>query len=231
MENSQYSCGSNTKDKCLSVVSRKAVVRREMGPRDSLIRRHVYVRTSFRHRLCAALNLRKYRGNMVFECLEGGQLYPNPFDKIKPKKADKPTPEAPKKPLWTRIAFAAVHVGIGGFVAAFLVSQRASWVRTMTVIRPLSKSGTAKPAQLYVEVAGHPRGYGHPLLIKDCALAPTKMNKDIMMILAGQDGKFAFHPVGSKIGGKQMPPGGDIAKINILKIWRELGGKIEYNPN
>ncbi|KAH9478625.1 hypothetical protein JR316_0009082 [Psilocybe cubensis] len=170
-------------------------------------------------------------GNMTFACLEGGQLYPNPFETIKPKKVNDSTPEPPKKPLWTRVAFAAVHVGIGGFIAAFLLSQRSSWVRTMSIVRPVSRSGTAKPAQLYVEVSGHPRGYGHPLLMKECALAPTKMDKDIMLVLAGKDGKFAFHPVGSKIGGKQMPSDGDVAKINMLKMWREYGGKIEYNPN
>ncbi|PPQ84127.1 hypothetical protein CVT25_003340 [Psilocybe cyanescens] len=173
-----------------------------------------------------------YMGNMVYECLEGGQLYHNPFEKVKPKKADESTTETPTKPLWTRMAFAAFHVGIGGFVAAFLISQRASWVRSMTVVRPIStKPGSTKPTRIFIEVAGHPTGYGHSMLIKDCALAPTKMNKDIMMILAGRDGKFAFHPVGSTIGGKQMPATGDIAKVNMLKIWKELGGKIELSAN
>jgi len=167
---------------------------------------------------------------MVYECWEGGQLYHNPLRQINTQKKTvedptTPTEEKPQKPMWTRIAFGAFHCGLGGLVAAFLLSQRASWVRSMTIVRPISKK--AHP-QLFIEVAGHPNGYGHPFSLSDCKLAPTHLNKDIMMMVVQKEGKFAFHPLGATVGGKSMPTTGDLATFNILRIWKNNGGQMEH---
>ncbi|KAF8893197.1 hypothetical protein CPB84DRAFT_1321337 [Gymnopilus junonius] len=179
-----------------------------------------------------------YMTSMAYECWEGGQLYPNVLKntrKGKPEDAQSPTPTptppkspesevSEKKEVWKRVAFAAFHCGLGGLIAVWLLSQRSSWVRTMAVVRP---SKLKAPAQLYIEVSGHPTGYGHPFLMRDCTLMGYTEAKDVMLVNTGTEGKFPFFPLGSTIGGKEMPAKGDLAKINMLKIWKALGGQIE----
>lgn len=60
---------------------------------------------------------------MVYECWEGGELYPNVLKNVrrdKPEDAESPNPspppptpgsESPKKPVWTRVAFGAFPCG------------------------------------------------------------------------------------------------------------------------
>ncbi|KAF9567167.1 hypothetical protein CPC08DRAFT_747018 [Agrocybe pediades] len=177
-----------------------------------------------------------YMTTMVYECWEGGQLYHNPLKQINPQKQsveDSTPPQDPtsvtpaksQKPMWTRVAFGAFHCGLGGLIAAFLLSQRASWVRSMTLVRPLGKK--AQPPQLYIEVAGHPNDYAHPFLLKDCKLASTEVGNDIMMVVVKEEGKFAFRALGATVAGKPMPPTGDQAVSYMLKTWIGNGGEVQ----
>ncbi|KDR80205.1 hypothetical protein GALMADRAFT_242496 [Galerina marginata CBS 339.88] len=174
-----------------------------------------------------------YMTSMVYECWDGGQLYHNPLKVIRQDSEQSEDPNSPLpppkpiKPLWTRVAFGAFHCGLGGFIAAFLLSQRSSWIRSMTIVGSRRKASS----QLYIETAGHPHGYGHPFRMQDCSLANYSNNSNIMMVDTGKEGKFPFYPTGALIGLRRMPSTGDIGKINMLKVWKEFGGTIQQKSS
>ena len=195
--------------------------------------------------MCVANHLAKqsllivcaHRTSMTYECLNGNDLFPNLFKNVrkdKPEEVQSASSNPPSlsaeasesKSMSKRVAFTAFHVGMGGLIAVWLLSQRTSWVRSMAVLRPPASKPNA-PAKLFIEVAGHPNGYGHPFNIRDCSLMGYSEANNIMLVNTGTEGKFAFYPLGAMIGGKQMPSTGDLAKINMLKVWKALGGKVE----
>jgi len=123
-------------------------------------------------------------------------------------------------PAWQRGLSCAAFLCGGMAVAYGLLSARSSIVRTVSYLKP-TPTGTV-PTQVFIQSASHPRTHGYAFDLEECVLRPSNNNQ--LVLQTESQGMWVLDIRRAKILGKPAPEDNTLARVKILKAWKDIDG-------
>jgi len=94
------------------------------------------------------------------------------------------------RPSWQRLGLCIAHLVFGAGIAAALLVAQVRFVRTFTILPPLSSSGSTEGRRVFVQCAHNWRKNGLAFPLNKCSLKEGRNETETILRVAGERGHW-----------------------------------------